>query len=143
MTNQLNRRARQAFVALILAGLLFVGTACVGPGRRPLPSPLPAPTSTTVTGHVTFRDSGAPYPGAIVEFRNVYRAELHTTTDSNGAYSIDLPAGIYNAFALDLKDLNAAFRIFGRSDSIVKVPPSATVDFVSFPISSCPGYVCD
>lgn len=87
-----------------------------------------------VTGRVTVEDSGEPYAGATVEFRNVYGKELHTVSDKDGYYSIPLPDGTYNAFALDLNDMNAGFKVVG-SDSVVSVPTSEDVDFVAYPVS--------
>ena len=91
-----------------------------------------------VAGRVTVEDSGEPYAGATVEFRNVYGKELHTVTDSDGYYSIPPPDGTYNTFALDLKDMNAGFKVVG-SDSVVSVPTSEDVDFVAYPATEPPG----
>ena len=91
-------------------------------------------TDPGVSGRVTVEGSGDPYAGATVEFRNVYGKELHTVTDNDGYYSIPLPDGTYNAFALDLNDMNAGFKVVGN-DSVIEVPSSESVDFVAYPVS--------
>jgi hypothetical protein len=142
MSNQHHKAFPQSMASFLLL-FLFLGIAGCGAtssGGSPHDNGNPSvqvddDVATTVTGHVKVRGTGAPYPGAIVEFRNVYNAELHTTTDSSGAFSIALPAGVYNAFALDLNDMNAGFDVDDRIDSVVKVPPSTEINFVAYPIS--------
>lgn len=120
---------RSAFVSILLiAAPLGLSTAC---------SPSPPARSTTVSGHVLYTGSGAPYPGVTVLFRNVYRAELHTDTDKNGYYSITLPEGTYAPFAVDNHTVvNAAFDLVDPADSAVRVPPSSRVDFWATPTRS-------
>jgi hypothetical protein len=100
--------------------------------------PEPAPTTdqgTTVSGQVVDRNTGQPYAGAIVEFKNLYGGNVHTTTDADGNYSIELPSDTYTALALDENDYNEGFDVTGRPDNAVTVPPSTTVDFVAYPIT--------
>jgi hypothetical protein len=92
-------------------------------------------TSTTVSGHVHYADSGAPYPGVTVLFRNVYGHELHTDTDRNGYYELALPEGTYRPFAVDNQTVvNAAFTLLDSNDNVITLPPSAQVDFLATPI---------
>jgi hypothetical protein len=115
----------------------------VSPSEPPAPSPEdvspteppPADESTTVSGQVVREDTGEPYAGAVVEFKNLYGGNVHTTTDDNGFYSVELPADTYTALALDFNDYNEGFKVTGRPDNAVSVPPSATVDFVAYPIT--------
>jgi hypothetical protein len=100
--------------------------------EEPLPPPDEPPT---VSGQVVYRDTGEPYAGAIVEFKNLYGENVHTTTDADGHYSMQLPADTYTALALDLNDNNAGFEVTGRPDNAVTVPPSATVNFEAYPIT--------
>ncbi len=95
----------------------------------------PADQGTTVSGQVVDRDTGQPYAGAIVEFKNLYGYEVHTTTDTDGNYSLKLDPGTYTAVALDLNNLYEAFDLAGRPDNAVTVPPSTTINFVAYPIT--------
>jgi hypothetical protein len=88
---------------------------------------------STINGRVTVRDTGEPYPGVSVEFKNLYGENVHTETDANGEYSLPVPADVYTALAVDLDNLNAGFDVVGRS-STVSVPPSTQVDFEGYPI---------
>jgi hypothetical protein len=88
-----------------------------------------------VSGQVVRQDTGEPYAGAVVEFRNLYGENVHTTTDDHGYYSVELPADTYTASALDENDHNEGFDVSGRPDNAVTVPPSATVNFVAYPIT--------
>lgn len=78
---------------------------------------------------------GQPYAGAIVECRNLWGFNVHTTTDSGGLYSMPLAADVYNCFALDLNDFNAGFKVVGRNDAVISVPPSVVLNFVAYPIN--------
>ena len=101
-------------------------------------SPEPAsPTDqgTTVSGQIVYRDTGQPYVGATVEFKNLYGGNVHTTTDADGNYSLTLPPDTYTAVALDLNNLYEAFDFAGRPDNAVTVPPSTTINFVAYPIT--------
>lgn len=88
---------------------------------------------STISGRVTVRATGAPYPGATVEFKNVYGGNVHTTTNANGVYSLPVPGDVYTALALDLNNDNAGFEVVGGSNT-VSVPPSTRVDFQAYPI---------
>ncbi len=88
---------------------------------------------STISGRVTVRATGAPYPGAIVEFKNVYGGNVHTTTNANGVYSLPVPDDVYTALALDLHNDNAGFDV-ARGSNTVSVPPSTRVDFEAYPI---------
>jgi hypothetical protein len=90
---------------------------------------------TTVSGQVIHGDTGAPYANAIVEFKNLYGGNVHTTTDSDGRYSVELPPDTYTALALDSNDFNEGFNVIGRTDNAVTVPPSTTISFEGSPIS--------
>ena len=89
--------------------------------------------ASTISGRVTVRATGAPYPGATVEFKNVYGGNVHTTTNANGVYSLPVPGDVYTALALDLHNDNAGFDVVGGSNT-VSVPPSTRVDFEAYPI---------
>jgi len=138
----------------LVAGLFFIlprfsqGTISDPPPTPAISTPVtpaPAPTVdssspdngfTTVSGVVTSADTGAPYAGASVEFKDLQSGEnIHTTTDSNGNYSVQLPEGIYEALALDLNDLNAGFDVVGLSSNDITVPPTTTVNFTESPIT--------
>jgi hypothetical protein len=79
----------------------------------------------------------APYPDAIVEFKNTTGGNVHTTTDVTGEYSLQVPDDVYTAFALDLNNTNAGFDAVGGANS-VSVPPSTRINFEAYPI--VPGY---
>src|SRR6478672_3301362 len=64
---------------------------------------------STISGRVTVRETGAPYPDAIVEFKNTTGGNVHATTDVNGEYSLQVPDDVYTALALDLNNTNAGF----------------------------------
>jgi hypothetical protein len=83
---------------------------------------------------VFVRDSGAPYSGVSVEFKNLLGENVHGETDANGFCSLQVPPDAYTALAVDLNNLNAGFDVVGRSSNAVSVPPSTTVDFVGYPI---------
>jgi Hsp70 protein/Carboxypeptidase regulatory-like domain len=105
------------------------------------PSPTIAASSpdngaTTVSGTVTTAATGTPYPGASVEFTNIQGGwNIHTTTDGNGHYSVQLPPGFYNAVALDLNDTNAGFDVTNLSSNDIEVPGTSEVDFSEAPIT--------
>jgi hypothetical protein len=106
------------------------------PPPAPSTEPPPAPDEPpTVSGQVVYQDTGEPYAGAIVEFKNLYGENVHTTTDSTGHYSMQVPADTYTALALDENDYNEGFEVAGRPDNAVTVPPSTTVNFVAYPIT--------
>lgn len=126
MQNLSGTTRRRAFISILLIAVpLGLSTAC-------------SPSSpTTVSGHVRYTGSGAPYAGVTVLFRNVYNRELHTDTDENGYYSISLPEGTYAPFAVDNHTvINAAFDLVNPTDSVVRVPPSSRVDFLATPTRS-------
>lgn len=88
-----------------------------------------------MTGRVVYRDTGQPYPGAVVEFKDLFGGNVHTTTDADGSYSVELPPDTYTALALDLNNYNEGFDVTGRPDNAVTVPPSTTVNFAAYPIT--------
>jgi hypothetical protein len=90
-------------------------------------------TASRIVGRVTVRANGAPYPGATVEFKNLYGGNVHTTTNASGEYSLQAPDDVYTALALDLNNTNAGFAVIGGSNT-VSLPPSARVDFEAYPI---------
>ena len=94
-----------------------------------------ADQGTAVSGYVTVRGTGEPYPGVTVEFKDVYGGNVHTTTGADGYYSVQVPEGVYTALALDLNNENAGFDVVGRPDNTVSLPPSAWIDFVAYPIT--------
>ena len=112
---------------------------------RPPTSRPPTNSFHTVSGRVTRRDTGRPYPNAYVRFgwlvSALYERETHAMTDGSGSYAIQLPAGRYQVTAGDSCDLNAAFAIVGRGrdDVMITVPGTSRVDFVEFPLT--PGAV--
>jgi hypothetical protein len=87
----------------------------------------------TIWGQVTIRETGEPYEGATVEFRNLWGYNVHMDTDVNGEYSLPAPADVYTAFALDLDNMSVDFDVVGRSSNVVEVPPSGRVDFEAYP----------
>ena len=84
---------------------------------------------------MVYRDTGEPYAGAIVEFKNLYGENVHTTTDADGHYSMQLPADTYTALALDENDYTEGFDVTGRADNAVTLPPSTTINFEAYPIT--------
>jgi|SRR5437868_11391053 len=134
------------FLLLALAVLAIAGCGSdsaqpVTPGIQttdPVSPPEPASPAdqgTTVSGQVVDRDTGQPYEGAYVEFKNLYGGNVHTTTDADGYYSLTLPPDTYTALAGDSNDLNKGFDVVGRPDNAVTVPPSTTINFVAYPIT--------
>jgi hypothetical protein len=130
----------------------MVPSAASSPSRsytaKPGSSPAQAPTSTTATRNVStkpdegppiisgrvVRSTGEPYPGVIVEFKNINGGNVHTETDRHGSYQVQAPPGVYTALAMDFDDYNAGFEVIGRRDNAVSVPPSTVVDFKSYAI---------
>jgi protocatechuate 3,4-dioxygenase beta subunit len=90
---------------------------------------------TMVSGQVIHGDTGEPYANAIVEFKNLYGGNVHTVTDADGRYSVELPPDTYTALALDSNDYNEGFNVVGRTDNAVTVPPSTTINFEGSPIT--------
>jgi hypothetical protein len=88
----------------------------------------------TIWGQVTVRETGEPYPGATVQFSNLWGGNVHMDTDANGEYSIRAPADVYTAVALDSANMNAGFDVVGRSSNVVEIPPSTRIDFEGYPI---------
>jgi hypothetical protein len=114
------------------------------PVSPPVSSPPASPTDgaySTVSGTITRRDTGEPYPNAYVRFGWLVSAtseeETHTVTDASGRYEIQLPAGQYQVTAGDSCDLNAGFAIVGKApdDTMITVPGTGEVDFVEYPIT--------
>lgn len=114
------------------------------------PSPNSSPSSSsspsrgaysTVSGRIVRLDTGKPYPNAYVRFGWLVDAnhemEIHTVTDGNGRYAIQLTAGQYQVTAGDDCDLNAGFAIVGRApdDVMISIPGISVVDFVEYPIT--------
>ena len=95
----------------------------------------------TVSGKITRRDTGEPYPNAYVRFGWLVNAtseeETHTVTDASGRFEIQLPAGQYQVTAGDSCDLNAGFEIAGKApdDVMITVPGTSEVDFVEYPVT--------
>jgi hypothetical protein len=134
---RMSNLATAGVLLAVLAGATACGADYSPSYTVPVSSGGPAPAASedvasTITGHVTVRGTGAPYPGAVILFRNIFKAEMHTESDTDGAYSITLPPGVYTAFALSLKDMNAGFVLVDPSDSPVKVPTSDEVDFEAY-----------
>ena len=96
---------------------------------------------STVSGRIVRLDTGKPYPNAYVRFGwlvdAAHEMEIHTVTDGNGSYAIQLPAGQYQVTAGDNCDLNAGFAIVGRApdDVMITVPGIGAVDLVEYPIT--------
>ena len=78
---------------------------------------------------MTDRETGEPYPGAAVQFSNLWGGNVHMDTDANGEYSLPAPADVYTAVALDLANMTMNFDLVGRPYNVVEVPPSTRVDF--------------
>ncbi len=129
-TRRTTSRLALLFLLLALAVLPLAGC---GSGSSP-GSASPDDQGTTVSGQVVYRDTGKPYAGATVEFKDVYGYYAYTTTDTDGHYSLTLPADTYDAEALDQNNLFEGFDVVGRPDEYVSVPPSTTVNFVAYSI---------
>ena len=141
----------------IVAVLMLVLAACASPyggtssGDTPSGDTSNTDTSNTggtntggtsvVSGQITDRETGRPYPNAYVRFEwlvnATYANEIHTVTDGSGRYAVELPAGQYQVTAGDSCDLNAGFAIVGRApdDVMISVPETSEVDFVEHPIT--------
>ncbi len=141
----------------IVAVLMLVLAACASPyggtssGDTPSGDTSNTDTSNTggtntggtsvVSGQITDRETGRPYPNAYVRFEwlvnATYANEIHTVTDGSGRYAVELPAGQYQVTAGDSCDLNAGFAIVGRApdDVMISVPETSEVDFVEYPIT--------
>lgn len=141
----------------IMAVLMLVLAACASPyggtssGDTPSGDTSNTDTSNTggtntggtsvVSGQITDRETGRPYPNAYVRFEwlvnATYANEIHTVTDGSGRYAVELPAGQYQVTAGDSCDLNAGFAIVGRApdDVMISVPETSEVDFVEHPIT--------
>jgi hypothetical protein len=154
MTNAFSspRRARRILTAAVIVTSALVLGACGSlgngnagsdsstgspDGTQPLTSD-PGPddsgisdSGTTVSGYVRMQD-GQPVAGESVEFESPLGFNFHTTTDTDGYYSLTLIAGAYNAEA---PDISAETNVVGRPDNTVSVPPSTTVNFVAVPVS--------
>jgi hypothetical protein len=91
-------------------------------------------SAAVISGRVFVRDTGAPYPGVSVEFKNLLGQNVHGETDANGFYSLPVPPDVYTALAVDLNNMNAGFDVVGHSSNAVSVPPSTTINFVGYPI---------
>jgi hypothetical protein len=99
----------------------------------------PEPTEesgSTVSGHA-YRGDGSPMGGVMIYFRIVpesYGGLYRTSTDSAGAYSYDLPGGVYIVLASTPGDPDESVDLTPRQtgpDGVasVSVPPAHTVDF--------------
>ncbi|WP_344806962.1 carboxypeptidase-like regulatory domain-containing protein [Microlunatus ginsengisoli] len=97
--------------------------------------------TSVVSGQITDRETGRPYPNAYVRFEwlvnATYANEIHTVTDGSGRYVVELQPGQYQVTAGDSCDLNAGFAIVGRApdDVMISVPETSEVDFVEYPIT--------
>ncbi len=87
-TNEYYTAASQA--TSTVGWLTRIGSFKVDPGCAP-------PPAGTLTGTITFADSGAPIPGALVEVSDGHSG----LTLANGTYSIRLPPGTYSVTASD------------------------------------------
>lgn len=92
------------------------------------------PTTSTVTGHVTYEATHKPASGLIVEAWNPkdgpqnpgWDAEKHrVVTDSNGKYTITgVPRGTY------VIQVSTTDRVWKATSSHIKVPPKTKVDVI-------------
>src|SRR3954469_23793205 len=139
------------FVVILMLGLAAcsssAGPSSAGPSSAGPSSAGPSsagPSSgaySTVSGLITRRDMGEPYPNAYGRFgwlvNASYEKEAHVITDGSGRYAIQLPAGQYQVTAGDSCDLNAGFAIVGKApdDVMITVPGASEVDFVEQPIT--------
>jgi hypothetical protein len=90
----------------------------------------------TVSGHA-YRSDGSPMSGVLIHFRIVpesYGALYRTSTDGDGAYSAELPAGVYIVLASTPGDPDVSIELTPRqtgADGVasVSVPPAHVVDF--------------
>lgn len=119
--------------ASLLAAAVVLAASGPGTGAAALRS-AESRHAAVISGHVFVRDTGAPYPGVSVEFRNLLGGNVHGETDANGYYALPVPPDVYTALAVDLANTNAGFDVVGRSSNAVSVPPSTTVDFAAYPI---------
>jgi hypothetical protein len=122
--------------ALLLGILALAGCSSSSPPVPPSPSGPSKASDTTASGRVVDGKTGRPYPGVIVEFENLNNGNVHTQTNRDGEYSIELPVDVYTALALT-DDNNIGFTVVSGDNSI-SVPPSARVDFESYEI--VPGF---
>lgn len=125
--------SRLALLVLLLA-LAVLPLAGCDSGSSPGPAS-PDDQFPTISGQVVYRDTGKPYAGAWVEFRNLYGWQVNTTTDTDGHYSLKLDPGTYTADAGDDNNLYEAFDVVGLPGNAVSVPPSTTVNFVAWSIT--------
>jgi hypothetical protein len=116
---------------LVIASAIVVMSACA-PVPPPVP-PQPDASATVVTGQVIVYDTGQPFEGATVLFRNALGNELHTSTGADGSYSITLPPDTYNPWALVDEMVPFRFVLADPADAPVTVPPSQQVDFLVVP----------
>jgi Carboxypeptidase regulatory-like domain len=94
----------------------------------------PAPNGAVrVHGRVVYAGSGEPYAGAWVEFKDLAGENVHTTTNSNGYYSLPVPQGVYTALAGDQPDANLDFSVSNLASNAVSIPPDDVVNFVVTP----------
>jgi hypothetical protein len=90
----------------------------------------------TVSGHA-YRADGSPMSDVMIYFRVVpesYGALYRTSTDGDGAYSYDLPDGVYIVLASTPGDPDVSVELTPRQtgpDGVagVSVPPAHVVDF--------------
>jgi hypothetical protein len=125
-------------VAALLALVALVGPARTG-GYETVSHDTGRGTggAGVVSGRVTVRGTGQPYPGAVVEFTGGSGEGVFVQTDANGEYALVLPADLHTAVALDPGDAETGFAVVGGS-AAVPVARSTTVDFEAYEIA--PGH---
>jgi hypothetical protein len=102
----------------------------------PEEEPTEQSSGSTVSGHA-YRSDGSPMSGVLIHFRIVpesYGGLYRTSTDGDGAYSAELPAGVYIVLASTPGDPDVSVSLTPRQtgpDGVasVSVPPAHVVDF--------------
>jgi Carboxypeptidase regulatory-like domain len=125
-----NKRMRSRIVGACLLVMALAG--CGGPGVL-------VPRSTgTVTGHVMIRACGGAYrmpetpcsvrpvTGATLAFQLGGTSTSTTTTDSTGAYRVDLPPGVYT---VAISGIGPYSRFNGQRQVTVTAGNTVTADF--------------
>ncbi|MBI4303579.1 MAG: hypothetical protein HY665_04510 [Chloroflexi bacterium] len=79
---------------ILLAGIVVIAASCQGPAGPPAAAPAPAISVGTLSGKVTNSLTKTAVSGVTVTIDPAIQG-VTITTDSNGAYSAELPIGVY------------------------------------------------
>ena len=135
---------RRWTISLFLVAVLASASACghsdlrapvfqgAGGGAAGGDGPDGGSSNHTASGHV-YAEDGRPIAGATVEFKRVGCPNCDqpwTTTDSTGAYSIELNAGVYNALCVS-PDICGPRGDTSGGPYPVTIPGPADIDFVA------------